>query len=93
MGSIGSAEGVSFGGVIKEATPSVRGGVIMLFMLVAGVIAPGILPKDGPAAGARGSLGMVVPGKAEGFVPKRGAGTTLEFIAAGASVPASGLGI
>ena len=71
-------------------------GVSTLFG-VAGVIAPGIapgkLPKDGPVAGARGSLGGVIPGTAGGFVPKRGLGTALESSAAGASVPASGLGI
>jgi hypothetical protein len=74
----------------------VRGGVSTLFALVAGVMAPGIapgkLPGDDLVAGATGSLG-VVPETADGFVPKRGPGTTLESSAAGASVLASGLGV
>ena len=94
MGTIGSAEGVSFGGVIREVAPGVREGVSTLFALVAGVMTPGVaLPKgDGPVAGERGVL---VPETAGGFVtvPKRGPGATLESSAAGASVPTSGLGM
>ena len=94
IGSIGSDGGVSFGGVTREVIPGVRGGVCMLFALVAGVMAPGIapekLPMDDPAGGVRGSFG-VVPATAGGFVPKRGPGTTLEPGVAGPSA-ASGLG-
>src|SRR6266849_8711074 len=94
IGTIGSVEGASFGGVIRE--PGVREGVSTSSALVAGVmtpdIAPGKLPKaDGPVAGVRGSLGVVVPETAGGFVPKRGPGATLESGPTGASVPASGL--
>lgn len=75
--------------MIREVTPGVREGVTMSFKFVAGVTTPGRLPRDdGPVAGARGRLGV----KSGGFVPKRG-GATLESSAAGASVPASGLGI
>ena len=94
MGTIGSAEGVSFGGVIREVAPGVREGVSTSFALVAGVMTPGVaLPNDGgPVAGARGVL---VPETTGGFVtvPKIGPGATLESSAAGTSVPTSGLGI
>lgn len=94
IGSIGSDEGVSFGGVIGEVIPC--GGVCRLFALVAGVMAPGIapnkLPIDDPVGGVTGSLG-VVPETAGGLVPKREPGTTLESGVAGASVLGSGLGI
>jgi hypothetical protein len=94
IGSIGSVEGVSFGGVTREVAPCVCESVITLFALVAGVMARGIAPvkspKGDPVAGARGSL-VVVPETTEGFVPKRGPGTTLESSSAGASVLASGL--
>jgi hypothetical protein len=90
IGTIGSVEGASFGGVIREVAPGVREGVSTLF---AGVMTPGIapvrLPKDdGPVAGVRGSLGVVVPETAGGLVPKLGA--TLKSGADGASVTASG---
>ena len=93
IGSIGSDDGVSFGGVTRGVIPCVRGGVCTLFALVAGAMAPGIapdkLPMDDPAGGVRGSFG-VVPGTAGGLVPNRGPGTTG---AASASVLGSGLGI
>src|SRR5580658_3056826 len=80
IGTIGSAEGVSFGGVIREAAPGVCEGVSTLFApgVITPDIAPGKLPKNGPVSGARASLGVVVSETAGGFVPKRGPGVTLE---------------
>ena len=94
IGTIGSDEGASFGGVIRVFAPGVREWVSKLFALVAGVMTTGIAPgrlaeDDNPVAGAKGSLGVVVPKTAGGFVPKRVPGATLKSGAADASVSAS----
>ena len=63
MGFSGSAEGASFGGVTRGGAVGTRAGVLIaLFppvVLTAGVVAPGFAKTDDPAAGTRGSFGVV----------------------------------